>query len=141
MRISLASDHTGYHLKIFLKKSLEEEGVSIIDEGCDSPDSCDYPDYAKKTCESIIEDRANFGILICGSGLGMSICANRFSGIRAALCHNEFTAQKAREHNDANIIVIGAKIINNTQALKIVRLFLKAHFEGGRHLRRLEKIS
>ncbi|NDB81953.1 MAG: ribose 5-phosphate isomerase B [Alphaproteobacteria bacterium] len=141
MIISIASDHAGFKLKSYLKAKLEKMGHSIKDEGCDSQDSCDYPDYARKTCDSIIAQNADFGILICGTGIGMSICANRFSNIRAALCLQEEMSRKAREHNDANILVLGALHVTRRKSLNITKTFMDTNFEGGRHLRRINKIS
>lgn len=134
MDIFIASDHAGFRLKEFLKKSFR-----LIDLGTDTEDSCDYPIFAKKLAEKINEE--NRGILICGTGIGMSIAANRFSHIRAALCTNEAMAELARQHNDANVLVLGARIIFEDTALKCVEKFLSTDFEGGRHQRRISLIN
>ena len=134
MDIFIASDHAGFRLKEFLKKHFE-----LIDLGTDSESSCDYPIFAKKLAEKI--NGENCGILICGTGIGMSIAANRFSHIRAALCVNETMAELARQHNDANVLVLGARIIFEDTALKCVEKFLSTDFEGGRHQRRISLIN
>lgn len=134
MDIFIASDHAGFRLKEFLKKHFE-----LIDLGTDSESSCDYPIFAKKLAEKI--NGENHGILICGTGIGMSIAANRFSHIRAALCTNETMAKLARQHNDANVLVLGARIISENIALKCVEKFLSTDFEGDRHQRRISLIN
>ena len=134
MDIFIASDHAGFRLKEFLKKHFE-----LIDLGTDSESSCDYPIFAKKLAEKI--NGENRGILICGTGIGMSIAANRFSHIRAALCTNETMAKLARQHNDANVLVLGARIISENIALKCVEKFLSTDFEGDRHQRRISLIN
>ncbi|MDX1923788.1 MAG: ribose 5-phosphate isomerase B [Rickettsiaceae bacterium] len=141
MIISIASDHAGFDLKTHLISELKISGISIIDSGCYDTFSCDYPDYAKKTCKDVIDKKASFGVLICGTGIGMSICANKFSGIRAALCTNELMAEKARQHNDANILVLGARITKKNEAVNILIKFLESIFEGGRHQMRLNKFA
>ena len=139
--LAIASDHTGVMLKHKIIKMLEDQKIKILDLGTDNDEKVDYPDYANKVVEVIIEQTANLGILICGTGIGMSIAANRSSDIRAALCFNEFMAERARLHNDANILVLGSKICEDDIALKMVNIFLNTKFEGGRHLRRISKIS
>ncbi len=133
MRIHIASDHAGFELKEVIKKYL---GAEVIDLGTNSTGSVDYPDFAEKLARNL-EER---GILICGTGIGMSIVANKFLGVRAALCHNEFTAEMSRKHNDANVLVLGARVVNKDVALKIVDVWLSTNFEGGRHAARLEKL-
>lgn len=138
-KILIASDHAGFELKEFLIKELTNLNLSIIDLGCsDSKDSVDYPDFAKKLSKKL---KNEFGILICGSGIGISIAANRFPHIRAALCHNTKLAKLSREHNNANVLCLGARIISNKTALNITKKFLNTKFEGGRHEKRVSKLS
>ena len=142
-KIFIASDHAGFHLKELLITELEhlDLDIKLIDLGCDSPDkSVDYPDFAQKLAKKI-KNKNDFGILICGSGIGVSIAANRFKHIRAALCHNARSAKLARAHNDANVICLGARFISEEKAFSTVEKFLNSNFEDGRHTRRVEKIS
>lgn len=139
--LAIASDHTGIMLKSKIIEMLEGQKMTILDLGPDNDEKVDYPDYANKVVEVIIEQTASLGILICGTGIGMSIAANRSSDIRAALCFNEFMAERARLHNDANILVLGSKSYEDDISLKMVNIFLNTKFEGGRHLRRISKIS
>lgn len=141
MKIAIASDHAGYELKEHLKEFLSKMGFDILDFGTNSKESVDYPDYAKKVVRSILNNLSDRGILICGTGVGMSICANRFKGIRAALCDNTYTAMYSRLHNDSNILCLPARVIGYGLAEKIVEVWLKTEFEGGRHKRRIEKIE
>ncbi len=141
MIISIASDHGGFSLKETLKDFLEREGYRVIDRGTDSDESCDYPDYGIRVIEDILQGRSERGILTCGTGIGMSILANRFRGIRAALCFNEYMARMSRLHNDSNVLVMGGRVIGPELALSIVRTWLDTPFEGGRHKRRLEKLE
>lgn len=139
-KIAIASDHAGFNLKSIIIKEFKNQ-YQLIDLGCDSADiSVDYPDFAKKVAEKIIKKEAEFGILICGSGIGVSIAANRFKEVRAALCHNVETASLARKHNNANVICLGARITSEQTTISSVRTFLTTDFEGGRHLRRIEKL-
>ena len=140
MKIAIGSDHAGYELKENLKKFLCNE-YDILDVGTNSTESVDYPDFAKKVCELIIEKDADFGILICGTGIGMSITANKFKGIYAALCYDTNTASLARTHNNANILCIGGRTTKIQEAVDIVNTFLTSSFEGERHERRFEKIK
>jgi ribose 5-phosphate isomerase B len=141
MKIAIASDHAGFDLKSLVIKELKTE-YQVDDLGCnDSQTSVDYPDFASKVAEKISKKDADFGILICGSGVGISIAANRFKEVRAALCHNQKTAKLSRQHNDANVLCLGARIIKEASALKMVKTFLKTKFEGGRHTKRVEKLS
>lgn len=135
MKIYIASDHVGFELKEEIKKHLADR-MEVIDLGTNSAESVDYPDFAEKLVKNF-EDR---GILICGTGIGMSIAANKFPGVRAALCHGEFTAEMSRKHNDTNVLVLGAQVVDTETALKIVKIWLSAEFEGGRHQRRLDKL-
>jgi len=139
-KISMGSDHAGYQLKEYLKTKLIEEGFSVLDHGVNSEELADYPDYAEKVARDVMDERVDFGILICGTGLGMSIAANKFKGIRAALCLYPFMAELARKHNDANILVLSGRLIGRDLAWSIVRTFYSTEFEGGRHEKRIRKI-
>lgn len=139
--ISIASDHAGLVLKQEIIAYLSQMGHKVMDLGPYDEASVDYPDYANLLCENIIEQTSQFGILICRTGIGMSIAANRHSGIRAALCTKIEMAELARLHNDANVIVLGCGIIDNKANIGFVDRFLTTSFEGGRHIRRLAKIS
>ncbi|MCX3067260.1 MAG: ribose 5-phosphate isomerase B [Cetobacterium sp.] len=141
MKIALGADHGGFALKEIVKKHLEDKGFEILDKGCYSTESVDYPVYAKAVANSILNKEADFGILICGTGIGISIAANRFKGIRAALCSNTTMAKLTREHNDANILALGARMTGDVLALEIVDEFLKTEFLGGRHLTRIQAIE
>ena len=141
MKIAIGSDHAGFGLKSQIISYLISRGEVVEDVGCYSPEPCDYPDFANLVCEHILEKRAEIGILICGTGIGMSICANRNVGVRAAICFNEYMAQKAKMHNDANVLVLGAKMLEPEAALSIVDSFLISKFEGGRHTVRLKKFN
>lgn len=141
MKIAIASDHAGFELKSSIVKELKSE-FEFIDLGCNSSEiSVDYPDFANKVAEKIIDKKADFGILVCGSGVGISIAANRHKQIRAALCHNQKIAKLSRMHNDANVLCLGARIIKEKSAIGIVKAFLTTKFEGGRHIKRVEKLG
>lgn len=139
MRIVIASDHAGFRLKNILKQHFI--GHDIIDVGTHTEDSCDYPDYAVLAAEKVISGEADTGIILCGTGIGISISANKVKGIRAALCCNEFMADMARKHNDANVLALGARVIGDDLAVRIAETWLKSSFEGGRHEKRLLKIG
>lgn len=141
MRIMLAigSDHAGYSLKCEVIKFLDELGENYIDCGCDG-ERADYPDIAEKVCGKITSDECEKGILICGTGIGISMSANKIKGIRAALCQDYYTAKYTRLHNDANVLCMGGRVIGAGTAEEIVRVFLSTEFEGGRHAARVEKI-
>jgi ribose 5-phosphate isomerase B len=139
MRIAIGSDHRGLELKKEIIQRLAENGHSYEDFGCHTTDSVDYPDYAREVAEAVVRGDFDYGILICDTGIGMSIAANKVKGIRAALCHDAFSAGRARQHNDANILCLGTSGTPKTVA-EIVNAFLSAEFEGGRHQRRLDKI-
>ncbi len=139
--ILIASDHSGFSLKSKIISYLHNKNISIFDYGTYNQETVDYPDYSKKVVDGILENRAPLGILICGTGIGMSIAANRTSEIRAALCFDLFMAERSRAHNDANIIVLGAKIPSEELAYQMVDKFLTTKFEGGRHSTRLSKIN
>ncbi|MBE6891555.1 MAG: ribose 5-phosphate isomerase B [Ruminococcaceae bacterium] len=136
-KIVIASDHAGYDLKEKIKKYLAENGYEVTDCGTNSTDSCDYPEFANKLCLAIKDDPEMKGILICGTGIGMSMAANRHSHIRAALCHNEFTARLTRQHNNANVLCMGARTIGEELAFETMKVFLDTEFMGGKHERRI----
>lgn len=136
-KIVIASDHAGYDLKEKIKKYLTENGYEVTDCGTNSTDSCDYPEFANKLCLAIKDDPEMKGILICGTGIGMSMAANRHSHIRAALCHNEFTARLTRQHNNANVLCMGARTIGEELAFETMKAFLDTEFMGGKHERRI----
>lgn len=140
MKIALASDHAGFAVKEELKPLLEELGQQVEDLGTVSEESVDYPDYARKVAEAVSRGEVDQGLLVCGSGIGMAISANKVDGVRAALAWNEETARLARQHNDANVLAIGARTTPKDEIPKIIRAWLDAEFEGGRHERRIEKI-
>ncbi|MCL2677457.1 MAG: ribose 5-phosphate isomerase B [Clostridiales bacterium] len=141
MIIPIASDHAGYKLKEQVKAFLQARGQETLDYGCPDEQSVDYPDYAALVAAGVGAGKYERGILICGTGIGMSIAANKFPGVRAALCHSVFTAQCAREHNNANILALGARVLSAPEALEMVRVWLETPFAGARHAQRLEKIS
>jgi ribose 5-phosphate isomerase B len=141
MKVVLASDHRGYKLKGSLKKFLEERKMEFLDVGTFSADSVDYPDFAMLAAEKVSHGDYDRGILICGSGIGMCIVANKFPGVRAAVCHDVSAAKMSRKHNDSNMLGLGADVINEELARKILHVWLETKFEGGRHLRRIQKIS
>jgi ribose 5-phosphate isomerase B len=140
MRIAIGSDHAGFELKRLLVDELRDLGDEVSDYGTDSLESCDYPDIAIPLAEAVAAGEHQLGILICSNGVGPSIVANKVHGVRAALCHDVFSARRAREHTDANILAMGAWAIGRGAASEIVRAFREAAFEGGRHERRLAKV-
>ena len=137
--IVLGSDHAVIMLKEQIKSYLLEEGYFILDKGCYTSESCDYPDIAELVCREINSDTK--GILVCGTGIGMSIKANRYNHIRCGLCTNELMAEMTRRHNDANVLAIGARILDNDTSFKIITKFLNTEFEGGRHQKRIDKLN
>ena len=139
-RIILASDHAGFNLKKNIKNFLIKKGKRILDLGTENTISVDYPDFAHLLSKKMKKNNRQLGILVCGSGIGMSITANKHKNVRAALCYNVKSATLSREHNNANVIAIGARLTKKNVALKCVSTFLKTDFEGGRHLRRIKKI-
>ena len=139
-KICISSDHAGFKLKESIKDFLINKNISIIDLGPINEDSVDYPDYAKKVSNRVKSKKSDIGILVCGSGTGMAISANKIKGIRAAVCHNLKSTRLSRQHNDANIIAIGSRLTKKNTALQLVSVFLRTKFEGGRHLRRVKKI-
>jgi len=139
-KISLASDHAGFVLKEIIKNKLTKEKIKVIDLGPKTNMSVDYPDYAKKVARNVSSKKTNMGILVCGSGTGMAMSANKFRKIRAAVCYNSVSTRLSRTHNNANILALGSRLTSKREALKLVNIFLSTKFEGGRHLRRIKKI-
>ena len=139
-KICISSDHAGYKLKEHIKTYLIDKEIPLIDLGPFKNSSVDYPDYAKKIARRISSKKSEVGILICGSGTGMAISANKTRGIRAAVCYNIKSTRLSRQHNNANIIALGSRLTKKTTALKLISVFLSTKFEGGRHLRRVKKI-
>lgn len=140
MLLAIGSDHGGYKLKEEIKKMLDEQGLAYRDFGTHSPVSVDYPDIAREVSSAVVSGECEKGILICGTGIGISIAANKIKGVRAALCHDEFSAQMAREHNNANILALGERVTGIGLALNIVNKWLTTDFAGGRHAVRVDKI-
>ena len=139
--IALASDHAGFKLKEKIKKHLVDNNYDIMDLGTNSESPVDYPIYAHKAAHAVAEGQCEQGILCCGSGIGVSIAANKVRGIRCALIHNEFTAEMCKRHNNANMIAMGARVVDHEEALKLVDIWLNAQFEEGRHQRRIDEIE
>ena len=137
---AIGSDHGGYALKQEIMNHLTERGIEYRDYGTFSTDSCDYPDYGEAVGRAVASGECERGIVVCGTGIGISIAANKVHGVRCALCGDCFSAQMAREHNDANVLALGARVLGPGLALKIVDTFLDAEFQGGRHARRVAKI-
>ena len=140
-KICIASDHAGYDLKEKIKDYLVNKSISVIDLGPFSKDSVDYPDFAKKVAKRLISRKSDAGVLVCGSGTGMAISANKFKGIRAAQCYNKSSTILSREHNNCNIICLGSRMLKHKDALKYVIYFLNTKFESGRHQKRINKIK
>ena len=138
-KVFLASDHAGFELKNELKEAIKGFGYEVVDLGTNDKNSVDYPDYAHLLASKL--EPNCYGVLVCGTGIGISIAANRHENVRCALCHDEFTARLAREHNDANVIAFGARVIGAGVAISALETFLKTEFEGGRHERRVKKIE
>jgi ribose 5-phosphate isomerase B len=141
MRIAMGADHAGFSLKEELKDFLEAEGHQVIDVGTDSTDPVDYPAFCAAAARAVVDGRADRGIVLGGSGQGEQMVANKIDGIRASLCHDLYSARLAREHNDANVLGIGARVIAPAYAREVVRLWLETPFDGGRHERRIEQIA
>ena len=139
-KIAIACDHGGYELKLEIIRHLEERGEDYTDMGCDSTASVDYPDYGIPACHAVTEGKYDCAILICGTGIGMSMCANKVRGIRASVCSDTFSARMTRMHNDANVLCMGARVIGAGLACDITDLFLDTEFEGGRHSTRIAKV-
>ncbi len=140
MKIAIGADHAGFELKEKIKQHLISQGYQVDDNGTDSDQSVDYPDFARKVGEEIVNKGADLGVLICGTGIGMALSANKMHGIRAANVTTEFEAQMLREHNDGNIVTLGARVADEQTAYKLVDTFLTTEFAGGRHQKRVDKI-
>lgn len=141
MKIALGADHAGFQMKNVIKEKLEKEGFETKDFGTFDESSVDYPDYAYYVGKSVVAGECECGIVVCGTGVGISIAANKVAGIRAGLCFNEFMAEATRQHNNANVLALGARVIDEEMALKIVDKFLNTPFEAGRHEKRVAKIK
>jgi len=141
MKIALGADHAGFELKEQIKQHLQQKQIAVQDDGTSSTASVDYPDFARLVAHDVSQDRADLGILVCGSGIGMAISANKVAGIRAANVSSEYEAQMSREHNNANVLALGARILQPDQAIRIVDTWLATASAGGRHERRVEKIA
>ncbi len=141
MKVAIASDHGGFELKEIITDYLSDEGIEFVDYGTDSPNSVDYPDFGTAVAQAVANKEFDRGIVICGTGIGMSIAANRVRGIRCALCTDSYSARMSRMHNNANMIALGGRVVGPGLALDIVRIFLETEFEGGRHERRINKID
>lgn len=141
MKMVIGSDHAGYAIKEIIKGLLLDRHIEVLDVGTSGTESCDYPDFGKMVAEKVAKGEFDRGILVCGTGIGMSIVANRFPKIRAALCNDPYTAKMSRRHNDANMLVIGGRIVGPGLATEIVNVWLDSPFEGGRHKERLDKID
>jgi ribose 5-phosphate isomerase B len=141
MKWYAGSDHAGFQLKQALVKFLREQGDEVIDVGTDSEASCDYPAFGAEVGRRVVDDKGSLGLIVCGSGIGISIAANKVAGVRAALCHDAFTAEKAREHNDANVISLGARVIGQGVAEGAVAAFRATAYAGGRHQKRVDMIT
>ena len=141
MKYFIATDHAGIEFKAFVKELLEKREIEVVDLGPFDTKRVDYPDFAHALCKEVAKDNTSKGILICGTGIGMSIAANKNKGIRAALCHDAYTAQMAREHNDANVLCMGARVVGLGVAESIVDAWLDSTFEGGRHQQRVDKLE
>ena len=142
MRIVIGADHRGYELKDEIAAALKRDGHEVLDVGTNSADSVDYPDYARAVGEAIVDGRAERGILVCGSGVGAGIAANKMRGVRAALCHDTYSARQGVEHDDMNVLCLGARVVGDALAMELVKAFLTARFKGEERLRRrLDKVA
>lgn len=141
MKIAIGSDHGGFELKGKVINFLMEKGHEVLDLGCNSTDSVDYPKYGRLVGEAVVEKKADKGIVICGTGIGISVAANKVKGVRAALCTNTTMARLTREHNDANVLSMGARMVGDILALEMVEVFLTTDFEGGRHQKRIDQLE
>jgi ribose 5-phosphate isomerase B len=139
--IAIGSDHAGFQLKSLVADILRAAGIAVEDLGTDDVSSVDYPDFAHRVAAAVAGGTAERGVLICGTGIGMSMAANRHPGVRAALCHDAYTAEMARRHNDANVLCLGARVVGEGVAEQVLRIFLETPFEGGRHQRRVDSIE
>ena len=141
MKIAIGCDHGGYELKLAVKKHLEEKGYEVVDYGCHSTESVDYPVYGEKVGRAVAGGECQLGVLICGTGIGISLAANRVHGIRAAVCSESYSAELTRRHNDANMIAFGARVVGEGTAYAILDAFFGAQFEGGRHAQRVAMLD
>lgn len=141
MKIAIACDHGGLNLKNEIKKELEAKGHKVVDFGTNTADSCDYPDYALPAAEAVANGECERGIVVCSTGIGVSIVANKVPGVRCAHCHDTYCAEFTRLHNNSNVLALGEKVVGVGYALKIVNTFIETEFEGGRHQRRVDKIT
>jgi len=141
MKFYIATDHAGFHYKAQIIAYLETKGAEVVDLGPQSAERVDYPDYGRKCAEAVKEDEGSFGIVVCGTGIGISISANKVPGIRAALCHDAYTAAMARAHNDAQILAFGERVVGMGVVTSMIDAFIDTEFEGGRHAGRVEKIN
>ena len=141
MKIAIGADHAGFALKEQLRNALAAEGQEVVDFGTDSPQSCDYPEFAQPVGREVAQGRADRGILVCSTGIGMAIAANKVEGVRAAPAYSEDEVHMTREHNDANVLTLGAKYLDEEHAMALIHIFLSTAFTGGRHARRVAKIA
>lgn len=141
MRIAVGSDHRGFEVKRRVIAQVQRLGHEPIDVGCFNEENCDYPEYALKVAQSVSQGEVHRGVLICGTGIGMSMAANKVPGVRAALCHDSITAEMSRRHNDANVLCLSADLLGDELVERMVRIWLETEFEGGRHARRVERIT
>lgn len=141
MKIAIGNDHVGYQMKLEIVRHLEEQGHEVVNCGADTELSVDYPIYGKKVADIVASGECDLGVLVCGTGIGISIAANKVKGIRAAVCSEPVSAELARRHNNANIIAVGARIVAGPMAMEIIDRFLQTGFEGGRHARRVQQIT
>lgn len=141
MRISIGSDHRGFNVKSRLVEFLRQEGLEVFDEGTHSSENCDYPDVASQVAQQVSCGKVDRGILICGTGIGMQITANKFRGVRAAVCHDEIEAEMSRRHNDTNVLCLSGNLVGERRIDGLVKKWLATEFEGGRHARRIDKIN
>lgn len=139
--IAVASDHAGFSIKNLLADEMRAAGLEVLDLGTDGPESVDYPDFGKAVAEAVTGGRASRGVVVCGTGIGISIAANRYPGVRAAVCHDISSARLARQHNDANVLALGARLIGVETAKDCLKAFLETSFEGGRHVGRVAKLG
>ena len=141
MKIAVAADHAGFALKEQLRRRLAQEGHEVVDFGATSAESCDYPDFAQPAARDVAQGRSDRGILVCSTGIGMAIAANKIAGVRAAPAQSEDEVRMTREHNDANVLTLGAKYLDEERAIELIHVFLNTEFAGGRHARRVAKIA
>jgi ribose 5-phosphate isomerase B len=141
MKIAVAADHAGFALKEQLRRRLAQEGHEVVDFGATSAESCDYPDFAQPAARDVAQGRSDRGILVCSTGIGMAMAANKIAGVRAAPAQSEDEVRMTREHNDANVLTLGAKYLDEERALELIHVFLNTEFAGGRHARRVAKIA